>query len=191
MSGARGYDPPSMSEPSAFTGFSTDAIEFLRDLTAHNDRTWFQPRKADYERLLKEPLEELCAALGDRFSRLDVPLQADPIRSPFRIYRDVRFSEDKSPYKTYVSASFPWIGEGRGVGGYFSLSAEQSYVGGGMWHPESNRLAAWRSAIAERPRAVHAALSDAAFSATFGEVEGERLKRVPSGFPPTIPMPSS
>ena len=176
-----------MSEPSAFIGFSPDAIEFLRDLAAHNDRAWFQPRKADYERLLKEPLEELCAVLGDRFARLDVPLQADPIRSPFRIYRDVRFSKDKSPYKTYVSASFPWIGEGRGVGGYFSLSAEQSYVGGGMWHPDSARLAAWRSAIAERPRAVHAALGDAAFAATFGEVEGERLKRVPSGFPSDHP----
>jgi len=176
-----------MSEPSAFIGFSPDAIEFLRDLAAHNDRAWFQPRKADYERLLKEPLEELCAVLGDRFARLDVPLQADPIRSPFRIYRDIRFSQDKSPYKTYVSASFPWIGEGGGVGGYFSLSAEQSYVGGGMWHPESARLAAWRSAIAERPRAVHAALRDAAFAATFGEVEGERLKRVPSGFPSDHP----
>ena len=140
VSEARGYDRRSMSEPSAFIGFSPIAIEFLRDLAAHNDRAWFQPRKADYERLLKEPLEELCAVLGDRFARLDVPLQADPIRSPFRIYRDVRFSKDKSPYKTYVSASFPWIGEGRGVGGYFSLSAEQSYVGGGMWHPESARL---------------------------------------------------
>jgi uncharacterized protein (TIGR02453 family) len=176
-----------MSEPSTFSGFSADALQFLRDLAANNDRAWFQPRKADYERLLKEPLEELCASLGDRFARLDVPLQADPVRSPFRIYRDVRFSKDKSPYKTYVSASFPWIGEGRGVGGYFSLSPGDAYVGGGMWHPEPARLAAWRSAIADRPRAVHAALRDAAFVATFGEVEGERLKRVPSGFPSDHP----
>ena len=196
-----------MSEASAFTGFSEDGLQFLRDLASNNDRAWFQPRKADYERLLKEPLEELCAALGDRFARLDVPLQADPIRSPFRIYRDVRFSKDKSPYKTYISASFPWIGEGRGVGGYFSLSPGDAYVGGGMWHPEPARLAAWRSTVAERPRAVHAALRDSAFAATFGEVEGtgasmltpafagelfgevegDRLKRVPSGFPADHP----
>ena len=176
-----------MSEASAFTGFSEDGLQFLRDLEENNDRAWFQPRKADYERLLKEPLEELCAALGDRFARLNLPLQADPIRSPFRIYRDVRFSKDKSPYKTYISASFPWIGEGRGVGGYFSLSPGDGYVGGGMWHPEPARLGAWRSAVAERPRAVHAALRDAAFVATFGEVEGERLKRVPSGFPADHP----
>src|SRR5439155_679105 len=151
-----------MTEPSAFSGFSAEGLQFLRDLAANNDRAWFQPRKADYERLIKEPLEELCAALGDRFARLDVPLEADPIRSPFRIYRDVRFSKDKSPYKTYISASFPWIGEGRGVGGYFSLSPGDAYVGGGMWHPEPTRLGAWRSAVAERPRAVHAALRDAA-----------------------------
>ncbi len=177
-----------MSEASAFSGFSNEAIQFLRDLAANNDRAWFQPRKADYERLLKEPLEELCAALGDRFARLHVPLQADPLRSPFRIYRDIRFSKDKSPYKTYVSASFPWIGEGRGVGGYFSLSPGEAYVGGGMWHPEPARLAGWRSAVADRPRAVRAAMHDAAFLATFGEVEGERLKRVPSGFPADHPQ---
>jgi uncharacterized protein (TIGR02453 family) len=176
-----------MSEPSAFSGFSSDGLQFLRDLAAHNDRAWFQPRKGDFERLLKEPLEELCAALGDRFARLDVPLQADPIRSPFRIYRDVRFSKDKSPYKTYISASFPWIGEGSGVGGYFAVHPHEAYVGGGMWHPDGATLAAWRSAVNDRPRAIHAALRDAAFVATFGQVDGERLKRVPSGFPADHP----
>jgi uncharacterized protein (TIGR02453 family) len=94
----------------AFPGFSPEAVQFLRDLAAHNDRAWFQPRKGDYERLLKEPMAELCVVLSEEFARRDLPLEADPVRSPFRIYRDVRFSKDKSPYKTYVSASFPWIG---------------------------------------------------------------------------------
>lgn len=176
-----------MTEASAFSGFSIEALQFLRDLAANNDRAWFQPRKAEYERLLKEPLEELCAALGDRFARLGVPLQADPIRSPYRIYRDIRFSKDKSPYKTYLSASFPWVGEGGGVGGYFHLQPGEVYVGGGMWHPEPGRLAAWRTTVSDRPRKVHAAFRDPAFVATFGEVEGERLKRVPSGFPTDHP----
>jgi len=95
-----------------FTGFRPEAIQFLADLTANNDRAWFQPRKADYERLLKQPLEALCAALAERFEARGLPLTADPARSPFRIYRDVRFSRDKSPYKTNIGASFPWTGGG-------------------------------------------------------------------------------
>ena len=79
-----------------FSGFSPEAIQFLADLAANNDRAWFQPRKADYERLLKEPLEALVAALAERFEARGIPLQADPKRSIFRIYRDTRFSKDKS-----------------------------------------------------------------------------------------------
>jgi uncharacterized protein (TIGR02453 family) len=176
-----------MTEVGTFSGFSTEAIQFLRDLAGNNDRAWFQPRKADYERLLKEPMEDLCATLGAEFAARSIPLESDPIRSPFRIYRDVRFSKDKSPYKTYMSASFPWIGEGSGVGGYFHFSPDEVYVGGGMWHPEPAKLAAWRQVVAERSEAVHAALGSAAFRATFGEVEGDRLKRAPAGFPQDHP----
>src|SRR6476646_8798596 len=91
-----------------FEGFRPEAVEFLADLAQNNDRAWFQPRKAEYERLLKEPLEQLCVALDERFASAGIPLSADPAHSPFRIYRDVRFSKDKSPYKTHVSASFPF-----------------------------------------------------------------------------------
>jgi hypothetical protein len=80
-----------------FAGFSPDAIQFLADLAANNERAWFQPRKADYERLLKVPLEQFVAALGDRLVARNVPLRADPAHAPFRIYRDTRFSRDKSP----------------------------------------------------------------------------------------------
>ncbi len=101
-----------------FAGFTPEAIQFLADLARNNDRAWFAPRKADYERLLKEPLEALCVALADRFAARGIPLAADPKRSPFRIYRDTRFSKDKSPYKTNLGASFPWVENGRrGRGG--------------------------------------------------------------------------
>jgi len=70
---------------SSFTGFSRDSIQFLADLAQNNDRTWFQPRKADYERLLKEPMEALIAALAERFAARGISLMADPRRSPFRI----------------------------------------------------------------------------------------------------------
>ncbi len=166
----------------AFAGLSRDAIDFLAALAANNERTWFTPRKADYERLLKRPLEELCVALGERFEARGIPLTSDPARSPFRIYRDVRFSRDKSPYKTNISAGFPWAGEGRGPGGYFSFAPGDIFVGGGMWHPEPARLAAWRALVAADPRAVRSALDDPAFVGAFGSVEGDRLKRVPAGF---------
>jgi uncharacterized protein (TIGR02453 family) len=85
-----------------FTGFEPDAVQFLADLAENNDRAWFQPRKGEYERLLKRPLEALCVALAERFAAAGIPLTADPARSPFRIYRDVRFSKDKSPHHDKV-----------------------------------------------------------------------------------------
>jgi uncharacterized protein (TIGR02453 family) len=183
----------------AFTGFTPDAIQFLLELRANNDRAWFQPRKADYERLLKEPLEALCMALGERFAARKIPLRADA-GSPFRIYRDVRFSKDKSPYKTYVSASFPGTGDGPAPaaggrteqvhrpGGYFSFAPDESYVGGGMWRPDRDRLDAWRRLVVDEPKRVHAVIDAPAFARAFGELDAEeRLKRVPPGFPPDHP----
>jgi uncharacterized protein (TIGR02453 family) len=170
-----------------FAGFSRAGIQFLADLAQNNDRSWFQPRKAEYERLLKEPLAFLCAALGERFEARKLPLRADPAHSPFRIYRDVRFSADKSPYKTAVSASFPWTGDGGGVGAYFHFEPGGMMAGGGMWHPEPARLAAWRREVAENLPAVKAAVEDPGFVATFGAVEGDKLKRVPTGFSPDHP----
>ena len=164
-----------------FAGFSRDAIQFLADLALHNDRSWFQPRKGDYERLLKEPLAALCAALGERFESAGLPLRADA-KSPFRIYRDVRFSADKSPYKTAASASFPWAGEGGGVGAYFHFQPGEMFAGGGMWHPEPAQLAGWRRAVDTDPGTVAAALESPEFASMFGRVSGDSLKRVPSGF---------
>ncbi len=166
----------------AFHGFSRDGIQFLADLAEHNDRSWFQPRKAEYERLLKEPLEALCRHLGERFERAGVPLRSDPGKSPFRIYRDLRFSADKTPYKTHISASFPFTGEGGGVGAYFHMGPGDIFAGGGMWHPEPSRLAAWRRKVVDRPDEVLAAVEDPAFVETFGQVDGDSLKRLPSGF---------
>jgi uncharacterized protein (TIGR02453 family) len=178
---------------SEFTGFRPEAVQFLVDLAEHNERPWFQARKADYERLLKRPLEELCVALDAAFRARGVPLTADPARSPFRIYRDVRFSKDKSPYKTNIGASLPFAeraadgtpmptGTRRG-GGYFHLEPGEIFVGGGMWHPEPGPLAAWRRLVIDQPERVHAVVDDPAFVARFETLHGDRLRRVPTGFP--------
>jgi len=183
---------------STFTGFRPEAIQFLADLAANNDRSWFQPRKADYERLLKEPMERLCEALAERFEARGVPLRADPKRSPMRIYRDTRFSKDKSPYKSHISASFPytgpggaeWSGEGpHGSGGYFHFQPGEMFAGGGMWMPEKPRLDAFRRAVVDHPDRVAAVLDDPTFVAAFGPVRSEQeLKRVPPGYPADHPM---
>jgi uncharacterized protein (TIGR02453 family) len=171
---------------SGFEGFRPEALSFLVELALNNDRAWFQPRKAEYEALLKRPLEELCVALDEELRARGIPLAADT-KSPFRIYRDVRFSKDKSPYKTNVGASFPWAGPGGGVGGYLHVEPGASFTGGGMWHPQPARLAAWRAAVVGDRAKVHAALEDPRFRATFGTVNGDSLKRAPSGFAPDDP----
>ena len=167
-------------ETDTFTGFTPEAIEFLVDLADNNDRAWFNPRKADYERLLKRPLEALCVALGERFKARGIPLEADPARSPFRIYRDVRFSKDKSPYKTHVSASFAYVGGDPHGGGYFHFQPGEMYMGGGMWRPDPAKLASFRRLV-DKGEGLEA-LDDAGFVATFGGIHGETLTRVPQGY---------
>ncbi len=186
----------------AFTGFRPEAIQFLADLAENNDRAWFQPRKTDYERLLKEPLTALIATLAERFEARGIPLLADPARSPFRIYRDVRFSKDKSPYKTNLGASFPWVGEAAGSGeagsrshtgnvhssgGYFHLSPGEIFVGGGIWRPEKPWLNAFRRRVVDEPGAVRELVDAPRFRAAFGAVGGDALRRVPTGFPADHP----
>jgi uncharacterized protein (TIGR02453 family) len=173
-----------------FTGFRPEAVEFLIELALNNERDWFQPRKAEFERLLKEPMESLVAALVDRFQSRGIPLEADPRRAVFRIYRDTRFSKDKSPYKTNIGASIPWVegaagGESvHGAGAYLHFKPGESFVGGGAYMMERPRLEAFRRAVVEETDRVLAAVEDPAFMKTFGGVHGhETLKRVPPGYP--------
>jgi uncharacterized protein (TIGR02453 family) len=175
----------------AFLGFRPEAIQFLADLAANNHRDWFQPRKAEYERLLKQPLEALVVALASRFAERGLPLQADPKRSIFRIYRDTRFSKDKSPYKTNVGASFPWVEGDAGLdtqshanGGYFHFQPGEMFFGGGMYMPDRERIEAWRRKVVDDSEAVHRAIEDPGFVALFEHVNAhDPLKRVPPGYP--------
>jgi len=141
-------------------------------------------------------LGENTRALQERFEARNLPLMADPTRSPFRIYRDVRFSKDKSPYKTNVAASFGW-NDGGGVmshaegdpGGYFHFQPGEMFAGGGMWMAEKPTLDAFRQAILDDPDRVKAALEEPAFVKAFGNVRThDELKRVPSGLPADHPM---
>ena len=183
---------------SAFTGFRPEAIQFFADLVDNNNRDWFQPRKAEFERLVKEPMEALVAACADRFAARGVPLLADPKKAVWRIYRDTRFSKDKSPYKRHLAANFPYVERAGGVetpdtgahgnGGYFNFQPGEMYVGGGMWMPDKDRLTAFRRAVIDEPDRVREALEDPGFVQAFGGVSShEPMKRVPTGFPADHP----
>lgn len=174
-------------------------MDFLAELAQNNERAWFQPRKAEFERLLREPMEALVGALADRFEARDIPLRADPRRSIFRIYRDTRFAKDKSPYKTHLGANFPWIQRGtdhdavddgaHANGGYIHLQPGNHFVGGGLWKATKPRLDAFRRAIVDDPGRVRAALEDPVFLAALGPVfSQESLKRFPPGWPADHPM---
>jgi len=194
----------SRADPSAgtFTGFTPAAIQFLADLAENNDRAWFQPRKAEFERLLKEPMEAMIAALGERLAARGVPMLADPKRAPFRIYRDTRFSKDKSPYKGHLGASFPWVGDAASVeaggghderahgnGGYFHFQPGEMYAGGGMWMMDKPVVEAFRDTLRDDPARVAAAIQEPAFVAWWGGVHPhEELKRTPPGYPTDHPM---
>jgi uncharacterized protein (TIGR02453 family) len=181
---------------SDFQGFHPDATEFLADLAMNNERAWFQARKGEYERLCKAPMEAFVVALAERLAVRDLPLLADPKRSPFRIYRDTRFAKDKTPYKTHLGANFPWLEAGREIdagahanGGYFHFEPGRMYVGGGMWMAERPRLEAFRQAIVHDEARVRAAIQDPGFVAAFGSIESHHsLVRVPPGYPADHPL---
>lgn len=167
-----------------FRGFAPEARQFLRDLRNNNNREWFRARKADYERYVRGPLLDLVEELGDAIAGFAPGYLQDPRKSVYRIYRDTRFSRNKQPYKTHAAAVFPPLGLERhsGAGFYFHFSPEELLVGGGVYAPGSSELLRIREQIAADPEAFRAILANRAFSRTFGNLEGERLKRTPRGF---------
>jgi uncharacterized protein (TIGR02453 family) len=110
---------------------------------------------------------------------------ADPKTAVYRIYRDTRFSEDKTPYKTHAAAVLPWRGlpKHEGAGMYFHISPQEVWIGGGMYAPQTAQLQVVREHIAQNSRRLRSIVESAAFKRTFGRLEGEQLQRVPRGFP--------
>ena len=167
-----------------YPGFPPEARTFLADLKANNNRDWFQPRKEIFEQKVKAPLTELVLALGEALRETAPELETDPKKAIYRIYRDVRFSHDKSPYKTHVAAIFGPRGvcKHAGAGTYFHFSADEVLVAGGVYEPGSPELLAVRRHLAENADDFRDILANRAFRRTFGDMVDERLKRVPKGF---------
>jgi uncharacterized protein (TIGR02453 family) len=170
------------------TYFNSDLFRFLTELRAHNTRAWFEQNKDRYDKTVKTPMLRFISDLATPLRSINPNFRADPKPvggSMFRIHRDVRFSKDKSPYKTNVGAHFPHLKGGRDVsapGFYLHLAPGQSFGGGGLWHPDRDGLHAVRQRIvlraAEWKRVRGRGVS----------IEGETLKRVPTGYDPEHPF---
>jgi uncharacterized protein (TIGR02453 family) len=175
--------------PTAFPGFPPEMPRFFRALKRNNRREWFQPRKHLYERHVKEPMLELVAALNAELAKFAPAYVTDPKKAVFRIYRDTRFSPDKTPYKTHVAASFSRRGSERlHLGGfYFSVSHETVEIAGGIYHPEPDTLLLVRNHIAEHHEELRRILAGRSVRELFEKLEGDTLTRSPKGFDPAHP----
>jgi uncharacterized protein (TIGR02453 family) len=175
--------------PAAPPQFSSKTISFLRALKRHNDREWFRERKTEYETHVRRPMIALVERLAVDFKSFAPDLVADPKRSIYRIYRDTRFSEDKSPLKTHIAARFPSreLGPNEGAGLYLHVAPEEVWIGGGMYMPDTSTLQQVREHIAATLTEWRSIVDSPGFKRAVGRVHGERLKRVPRGFPPDHP----
>src|SRR3954466_13574431 len=164
--------------------FTARTVRFLRALKRNNDREWFRARKAQYEADVRQPMIELLERLAGDFKSFAPEFVAEPKVSLYRIYRDTRFSADKAPLKTHVSAHFPMRGRPKGDGGglYVEIAPTWVWMGGGLYMPSNPQLHAIRSRIADTPPRLHRLVTAPAFRRTVGSLEGERLSRVPRGY---------
>lgn len=169
--------------------FTRKTLAFLRALKRHNDREWFRSRKEQYEAHLRGPMVQLLARLADDFRTFAPELVSDPRVSLYRIYRDTRFSDDKRPLKTHIAAHFPARGFARneGAGLYLEIAPAWVWIGGGLYMPPSSDLRAIRAHIASRHRTLHRMVTAPAFRRAVGQLDGERLSRVPHGYPKDHP----
>ena len=174
---------------SQFSGFPPEALQFFRSLARNNRREWFLPRKTLFEERVKEPMRQLVDALNMALRDFAPEYETDPDKAIFRIYRDIRFSKDKSPYKEQIAAAFHRHGSmGHGQGGYYvAISHKSVAVGGGVYMPEPAQLLSIRQRIAERHEEFHRILAARPVRKLFGDLEGAQLSRVPRGFPADHP----
>ena len=163
---------------SAFDGFSPEALRFLAQLKRNNRRPWFLKNKETYEQQIKAPMIQLVQALNTELQSFAPEMVTEPKRAIYRIYRDIRFSKDKSPYKTHISALFAPRGSGKHAcaGFYFHFSPEELLVAGGVYMPGPKELLAIRGHIAENSEVLRRMIANRQFKRLFGQLEGEALR---------------
>jgi uncharacterized protein (TIGR02453 family) len=175
---------PRMSK-NGFPGFSPNALSFLRALKRNNRREWFQPRKEKYEALIKTPMLEFVACLNQELARFAPNYVTPPEKAVYRIYRDTRFSPDKTPYKTHIAATFPHHRAVKREGAVFYLhfTEKELLAFAGVYSPDRDELLAYRTLLHQNHEEFEAILNNKSLRKTVGDLQGEQLTRMPKGFP--------
>jgi uncharacterized protein (TIGR02453 family) len=172
---------------STFPGFPKEGIAFLRALKKNNDREWFKPRKPAFEATVRQPMIELVAAIHREMMRFAPHFAGEPAKCVYRIYRDTRFSKNKTPYKTYASALLLRNGFDKYTGSaayYFSVAPDNIEVAGGIYTPDRDVLLAVRQHIAGNHKQFRATFASPKVKRLMGELQGESVSRMPKGFDP-------
>ena len=164
--------------------FTQEFIDYFKRLSRSNEREWFHAHKKEFERYVKGPFNDFVGEIIDRVSVQDSEVEIEPKDAVFRIARDVRFSKDKTPYKTHMAAVI--TREGRGnvqyPGLYFYFSAKGLGIGGGVYKLDKDHIRKIRRAIAKDGRTLDRATKGKAFRDLFGELRGEKNVRLPKEF---------
>lgn len=170
---------------SEFAGFPPEAMRFFRGLTRNNNREWFQQRKQIFDEKVKAPMVELVEAINGELLAFAPQHVIEPREAIYRIYRDTRFSADKTPYKTHIAANFPRRGfpKHAAAGYYVSVSPKEIEVAGGIYLPGPEELLTIRSFLSEHYGELRRLIADRKLRSLMGELQGEQLQRPPKGFP--------
>ncbi len=171
----------------SFEGFPKDLFDFFTELNANNKRDWFMANKPRYEQSIAEPCLDFIAAMTDGLKTVSPHFLAIPKKqggSMFRIYRDVRFSKDKRPYKTHAGLHFRHKNakDAHAPGFYVHLEPGNVFVGVGIWKPHPDGLKQVRAAFHNFPGKWEAAINDKKLLKRFGGIRGESLTRPPKGY---------
>ena len=172
--------------------FTSELFEFLLELQANNNREWFGENKGRYEQQVKEPLLGFIEDFEPHLHSVSEHFVADSRAnggSMFRIYRDVRFSKDKSPYKTQAAVHFRHEAgkSAHAPGFYLHLAPDEVFAGAGIWRPDSATVGRIRGRIVDDPGDWETAVGNPEFAAAF-DLTGDSLKRPPKGFDPDHPL---
>ncbi len=162
--------------------FPPEAITFLRSLARNNNRDWFQPRKETFETKIKAPMIALIEAINADLLDFAPDHVTDPKKAFYRIYRDTRFSADKTPYKTHIAAIWPRHGlvKHSSAGFYFQISPKGVGIAGGVYMPGPDELRAIRTWLAANHTGFRKAIAQP--EKLMGKIEGESVTRMPKGF---------
>ncbi len=158
------------------------AFTFLEDLNANNTREWFAENKPRYQEE-REGLEQFADELLLEMNAHDTIGTVSGKKSLYRIYRDIRFSKDKTPYKTHWSGQFKRATSRLRGGYFFNIEKGNSFVAGGFWGPSPEDLKLLRQQIANDQDALREVINSKSFKTNFGEMLGDQLKTAPKGFP--------